>query len=221
MEKLHSIEINNIDFRFNGRSLLLKNLSFRLEEGKIICLLGESGSGKTTLAEILQKNYFPENGKIIINDNLDLNNISLDCWRNLVGVVPQNIQLFNGNVLENIVLDEQIDEQKLQYLLSLGFDKFINSLPQGFMTLVGEEGINLSGGQKQLLAWTRVLYHNPNFLILDEPTSSLDENNRKFIYDLIRKLKSDKLILIISHHLEDLKEIVDDFIFLENKNIIQ
>ncbi|CAA7392080.1 Alpha-hemolysin translocation ATP-binding protein HlyB [Chryseobacterium fistulae] len=184
-------------------------------------MLGESGSGKTTLAEILQKNYFPENGKIIINDNLDLNNISLDCWRNLVGVVPQNIQLFNGNVLENIVLDEQIDEQKLQYLLSLGFDKFINSLPQGFMTLVGEEGINLSGGQKQLLAWTRVLYHNPNFLILDEPTSSLDENNRKFIYDLIRKLKSDKLILIISHHLEDLKEIVDDFIFLENKNIIQ
>ncbi|WP_372483376.1 ATP-binding cassette domain-containing protein, partial [Elizabethkingia anophelis] len=86
-------------------------------------------------------------------------------------------------------------------------------------TLVGEEGINLSGGQKQLLGWMRALYHNPEFLILDEPTSSLDKETRNFIYRLINDLKSTKTIFIISHYLEDLQGISDDILILENKNI--
>ncbi|PKF73518.1 peptidase domain-containing ABC transporter [Chryseobacterium sp. PMSZPI] len=214
-----SIDIRNIDFRFNGRSRLLNQVSFSLQKGNITCLLGESGSGKTTLTEILQKNYLPENGEIIINKNTTLNNISLDDWRNLTGSVPQSIQLFNGNILDNITLDDQVDEKKLQKLIILGFDKFINSLPQGFLTLVGEEGINLSGGQKQLLGWMRALYHDPQFLILDEPTSSLDKENKVFIYSLIQKLKSKKIILIISHQLEDIKDISDEILFLENSHI--
>lgn len=121
--------------------------------------------------------------------------------------------------MENIILDEKIDEQKLQNIISLGFDTFINVLPQGFQTLVGEEGINLSGGQKQLLGWMRALYHNPIFLILDEPTSSLDEKNRIFIYDLIQKLKSDKIIFIISHHSEEIKKIADEIFILENTKV--
>jgi len=219
IDDLHSIEIKNMNFRFNGRSRLLNNVSLNLEKGKITCLLGESGSGKTTLSEIIQKNYLPENGNIIINNDLYLNNVSLDSWRNVISVVPQNIQLFNGNVLENIILDEQLDEQKLQNVISLGFEKFINSLPQGFMTLVGEEGINLSGGQKQLLGWMRALYHGPKFLILDEPTSSLDLMNRNFIYDLIQKLKSESIIFIISHHSEDVSRIADEVFVLENTQI--
>lgn len=221
MEELNSIEIKNIDFRFNGRSRLLNNVSLHLEKGKIVCLLGESGSGKTTLTEILQKNYLPENGQIIINQNLDLKKISMNDWRKNVSIVPQNIQLFNGNILENIILDEQIDEQKLLNIISLGFDEFINALPQGFQTLVGEEGINLSGGQKQLLGWMRALYHNPQFLILDEPTSSLDEKNRIFIYNLIQKLKSEKIIFIISHHSEEIKKIADEILLLEKTNILE
>ncbi|QCX53501.1 peptidase domain-containing ABC transporter [Elizabethkingia sp. JS20170427COW] len=217
--ELNSVEIKNLDFRFNGRSRLLNNISLKLEKGKIICLLGESGSGKTTLTEILQKNYFPENGNIIVNDQKDLNNVSLGSWRNLISIVPQNIQLFNGNVLENIILDDQLDDKKLQSIASLGFDKFIHSLPQGFMTLVGEEGINLSGGQKQLLGWMRALYHQPKFLILDEPTSSLDLINRNFIYDLIKKLKEEVVIFIISHHSEDVSKIADDIFVLENTQI--
>lgn len=219
VSELNSVEIRNLDFRFNGRSRLLNNVSMKLEKGKIVCLLGESGSGKTTLTEILQKNYFPENGNIIVNDKTDLQDVSLDDWRNLISVVPQNIQLFNGNVLENIILDDKLDEQKLQSVISLGFDKFINSLPQGFVTLVGEEGINLSGGQKQLLGWMRALYHNPKFLILDEPTSSLDLMNRNFIYNLIQKLKSEAIIFIISHHSEDVSKIADEIFVLENTHI--
>lgn len=219
IKELNSIKIQNIDFRFNGRSRLLNDVSLKLEKGKITCLLGESGSGKTTLTEILQKNYAPENGEIIINENLALKNISINSWRNAVSVVPQNIQLFNGNVLENTILDENVNDEKLQFLISLGFDKFINSLPQGFMTLVGEEGINLSGGQKQLLGWMRALYHDPKFLILDEPTSSLDEANRNFIYNLIQKLKPEKIIFIISHHSEDVRKIADEILILENTKI--
>ena len=218
---IESIEVKNLDFRFNGRSKLLNDVSLKLEKGKIICLLGESGSGKTTFAEILQKNYIQEKGEIIINRSINLNEISISNWRKHISVVPQNIQLFNGTVLENIILDENLDEQKLQNILSLGFEKFINSLPQNTLTIVGEEGVNLSGGQKQLLGWMRALYHNPQFLILDEPTSSLDKENRDFIYKLINQLKEKTIIFIISHHLEDLKNITEDIYKLEKTSIIK
>ncbi|PWN66299.1 peptidase domain-containing ABC transporter [Chryseobacterium oncorhynchi] len=217
--EIKSINIQNIDFRFNGRKKILNTASFSLHQGTVTCLLGESGSGKTTLTEILQKNYLPENGEIIINNDIALKDISLKDWRNLIGIVPQNIQLFNGTILENIILSERADENQLQKLFLLGFDKFVNSLPQGFLTLAGEEGINLSGGQKQLIGWMRALYHNPQFLILDEPTSSLDQENRKFIYDLIQKMKNEKLIFIISHHLEDIKTISDEILLLEDTQI--
>ena len=195
------------------------NIQAETARRRTFAIISHPDAGKTTLTEILQKNYAPENGKIIINKNLDLKNVSIDSWRNAVSIVPQNIQLFNGNILENIILDEIVSEEKLQQLISLGFDKFINSLPQGFMTLAGEEGINLSGGQKQLLGWMRALYHDPKFLILDEPTSSLDEVNRNFIYNLIHQLKSEKIIFIISHHSEDVRKIADDILVLENTRI--
>lgn len=216
---IESIEVKNLDFRFNGRSKLLNDVSLKLEKGKITCLLGESGNGKTTFAEILQKNYIQEKGEIIINGSINLNEISISNWRKHISVVPQNIQLFNGTVLENIILDEYLDEQKIQSVINLGFEKFINSLPQNILTIVGEEGVNLSGGQKQLLGWMRALYHNPQFLILDEPTSSLDKENRDFIYKLIDKLKDTTIIFIISHHLEDLKNISTDIYLLKDTRL--
>lgn len=214
---IENITLKHINFRFKGRSLLLENVSLKLEKGKILCLVGESGSGKTTLAEILQKNYFIESGQILVNDSILLESISLSSWRYHTAVVPQNIQLFNGSVLENIILEEQIHQEYLQKLIiDYGFDKFLNSLPQNIMTIIGEEGINLSGGQKQIIGWMRALYHKPQFLILDEPTSSLDKENRDFIYGLISKLKlENKLIIIISHHLEELEKISDETFILD------
>ena len=219
IEDLEKIEIKQLDFRFNGRSKLLENITLTLEKGKITCLLGESGSGKTTFTEILQKNYQQESGEITINNKVSLANISTENWRNHISIVPQNIQLFNATFLENVILDSKLDEQKLQDVISLGFEPFINTLPQKVMTIVGEEGVNLSGGQKQLLGWMRALYHNPKFLILDEPTSSLDKENRDFIYQLITKIKKDKIIFIISHHAEDMKNISDKVLLLENNEI--
>ena len=153
------------------------------------------------------------------NGSINLSEISISNWRKYISVVPQNIQLFNGTVLENIILDEHLYEQKLQSVINLGFEKFINSLPQNILTIVGEEGVNLSGGQKQLLGWMRALYHNPQFLILDEPTSSLDKENRDFIYKLIDKLKDTTIIFIISHHLEDLKNISTDIYLLKDTRL--
>lgn len=220
IQSIENITIKDVNFRFNGRSLLLENISLNLSKGNIVCLLGESGNGKTTFAEILQKNYSIESGQISINDNIELNNISISSWRKIISVVPQNIQLFNGSVLENIILDEQIDQDKLQKIIDYGFYKFLNSLPQNIMTIVGEEGINLSGGQKQIIGWMRALYHNPQFLILDEPTSSLNKENRDFIYHLISELKKEeKIILIISHHLEELDIIADEIYQLKNKQL--
>lgn len=219
IEDIQEIEVRQLDFRFSGRSKLLENVNLKLRKGQIACLLGESGSGKTTFTEILQKNYEQESGTIVINNHFSLKEISTENWRNHISIVPQNIQLFNANFLENIVLDENIDEKKLNEVISLGFEDFINLLPQGLMTIVGEEGVNLSGGQKQLLGWMRALYHNPLLLILDEPTSSLDKDNRNFIYQLIRKIKKDKIIFIISHNLESLEEIADEVLYLKQKTI--
>ncbi|WP_326981095.1 ABC transporter ATP-binding protein [Chryseobacterium sp. MYb264] len=150
-----------------------------------------------------------------------LSDILLDDWRKITASVPQNSQLFNGTVLQNIVLEEEGDDQKLQELVLLGFDNFINSLPQGFMTVVGEEGINLSGGQKQLLSWMRALYHNPEFIILDEPTSSLDVANKAFIYELIIKVKKNKIIFMITHNLENIKNICDEVVVLKDSSLVK
>lgn len=218
-EDIQKIEIRKLDFRFKGRSKLLENITLTLEKGKITCLLGESGSGKTTFTEILQKNYEQESGDIVINDHFSLKEISTENWRNHISIVPQNIQLFNASFLENIILDNNLDKQKLHDVIILGFEPFINTLPQGLLTIVGEEGVNLSGGQKQLLGWMRALYHKPKFLILDEPTSSLDKENRDFIYQLIAKIKKYKIIFVISHHVEDLEEISDEILYLKENRI--
>jgi ATP-binding cassette subfamily B protein len=221
IKHLNEIEIQQLDFRFKGRSKLLENITLKLRRGEITCILGESGSGKTTLTEILQKNYQQESGKITINKKTLLEDFSIADWRNKISVVPQNIPLFNATVLDNIILCENIDHHKLNDLFDLGFEKFIKGLPQGLMTIVGEEGINLSGGQKQLLGWMRALYHHPEFLILDEPTSSLDKENRYFIYKVIEQIKSDKIILIISHNLEDLERISNHIFYLKNKILLK
>ncbi|GAA4149300.1 peptidase domain-containing ABC transporter [Chryseobacterium ginsenosidimutans] len=221
IQDIEKVEVQQLDFRFKGRSKLLDNITLTLKKGEITCLLGESGSGKTTFAEILQKNYEQESGKVIINNQIFLKDISTANWRCKISIVPQNIQLFNATFLDNIILEENLDKHRLKNVINLGFEPFINSLPQNVMTIVGEEGINLSGGQKQLLGWMRALYHNPQFLILDEPTSSLDRENRNFIYSLIEQIKKDKIILIISHNLESLEIISNHIFHLKNKKLIK
>ncbi|MBI9057699.1 MAG: peptidase domain-containing ABC transporter [Labilibaculum sp.] len=219
--KFTDIQIRNLNFRFPGRSLLLKDINLNIQKGKIISLLGESGTGKSTLASILQKFYTQENGDVLINDT-PLSKISNSKLRSKIGNIPQNIHIFNNSLAFNILLEDVNEDSftKLSiFCKEWGFSKFFDSLPQGLATKVGEDGINLSGGQKQLLAFARIFYRKPEFIILDEATSAMDRVTEQFIFSLLKKVKQDVAILIITHRIHILKSIADYIYILENKTI--
>jgi ABC-type bacteriocin/lantibiotic exporter with double-glycine peptidase domain len=220
INEINSISIQNLSFRFAGRSELFKSINLEIQKGKFTAIVGESGSGKSTLGQILQRFYNFENGKIWINDHYQLNDIELKSYRNLIGVVPQDVTIFNGNVVDNILLgQEETSENIVSFLTEFGFDVYFNQLPQGLATILGEEGINLSGGQKQIIALARVLYKKPQFLILDEATSAMDRNTENFTMDLFQKIKPSCAIFFISHRLNALKNIADVVYVLDNKTI--
>lgn len=217
---IESLKINNLSFRFAGRSELFTNLNIEIEKGKLTAIVGESGSGKSTIGQILQRFYNFEKGSIVVNNQFQISDIDLKAYRNLIGIIPQEITIFNGNVVDNILLGKEESPEKLmQFIQSLGFDTYFNQLPQGLATILGEEGINLSGGQKQIIALARVLYKKPQLLILDEATAAMDRNTENFTLELLQKIKSNCAIFFISHRLNTLKNTADTIYILENKTI--
>jgi ATP-binding cassette subfamily B protein len=217
IKTFNSVQIQDLSFRFTGRKQLLKNIDLEINKGEFVAIVGESGSGKSTLGQILQKFYNFESGTIIINNNLDFNSINITDWRSLIGVIPQEIKIFNGNVFDNILLGtEDTAENVVQFCQENEFEKFIAELPQGYATILGEEGINLSGGQKQIIALARTLYKKPQFLILDEATAAMDRNTEKFTMELLTQLKNEIAVLFISHRLHTLKSTADRIYVLEN-----
>ena len=215
------LEAKDISFRFAGRSQLLRRISFGVNKGEIIAIMGENGCGKSTLAQILQKHYEPESGSIILNSSQSQKDIASANWRKIVGSVPQNIHIFNGTVIENIAFEGSSSktQEVFNFLQQNGFAPFIESLPQSFMTLVGEEGINLSGGQKQMIAIARALYQKPQLLILDEVTSAMDRKSEQFVLQLLKKLRSEMGIIFITHRLHVLKGFCDRIYIMENGEI--
>lgn len=221
IEKFESLSVHNLSFRFPGRSQLLKGISFQVKRGEIISIMGENGCGKSTLSQIIQQHYSAESGRITVNDTYNLESASTSKWRKLVAVVPQNIHIFNGTVIENIAFDDAgtKPEEVINFLKQYGFVPFIESLPQSLMTIVGEEGINLSGGQKQMIALARALYHKPQLLILDEATAAMDRQSERFVLNLLKHLKKEMGIIFITHRLHVLKSFCDRIYILENGTI--
>lgn len=216
----NSLEIKNLSFRFAGRKQLFKNINITANKNECIAIVGESGSGKSTLGQVLQKFYPFENGEILINNKYNLTQINTEHWRNIIGIIPQDITIFSGNVVTNILLGKEDTPQNIEnFCKEYGFTEFVNSLPQGFATILGEEGINLSGGQKQIIALMRVLYKKPQLLLLDEFTSAMDRKTEKFVLNLLNKLKSELTIIFISHRLHSLPQIADTIYVLENGEI--
>jgi ATP-binding cassette subfamily B protein len=221
LDEFDSVEFQNASFRFPGSSLLFEKLNISVKKGSCHVLVGESGSGKSTIGELLQKSYELSTGKITINEKNELHKINTSSWRELIGVVPQEVTLFNGNVLTNIILDDVQNPELLEVFFKYyGFDKFINALPQGLATIVGEEGINLSGGQKQMLGLMRALYKKPQFLVLDEFTSAMDRKTENFALSCIDKIKKEIGVFFITHRLNIVPKIADSISVLENKTII-
>lgn len=222
IKKFESLNVENLSFRFAGRRQIIKDISFQVNKGEVIAVMGENGCGKSTLVQILQKHYQQEAGKIILNNEMFLYEASATAWRKLVGVVPQNIHIFNGTVLDNIAFDDVQNkaQEVILFLQQTGFAPFIDSLPQSLMTLVGEEGINLSGGQKQMIALARALYHKPQLLILDEATASMDRQLEQFVLQLLQRLKNEMAIIFITHRLHVLKSFCDRIYIMENGTIL-
>lgn len=220
IKSIENIKIQDLSFRFAGRSPLISKLSLNIPKGNITAIVGESGGGKSTISQILQGFYSFESGRILINNN-SLTDISLKSYRDLIGVIPQEITIFNGNVVDNILLGKtDTSENIIEFIKEYELERFFNKFPQGLATILGEEGVNLSGGQKQMIAFARVLYKKPQFLILDESTAAMDRNTEKFTMELLQKLKKDCAILFISHRLHTLKNYADRIYVLENKSII-
>ena len=196
------LKIDNLAFRFAGRKRLLEDVSFSLRKGEMIALLGESGCGKSTTIQILQKCYEAESGKIKVN-GLDFDLISTRNWRSIIGVVPQQIKLFNGTLLDNILLGETVkDVEKVANLFKkYGFDAYFEQFPNGYATILGENGVNISGGQMQLVGLARALWQQPKLLILDEPTAALNRDTEGYVIKLLEKLKHDTAILLLTHRI--------------------
>ncbi|QIH38554.1 peptidase domain-containing ABC transporter [Flavobacterium sp. Sr18] len=217
IDEIKSVSLTNLSFRFAGRSELFSNVNIAIEKGKLTAIVGESGSGKSTIGQILQRFYNFENGTITINNQYQLSEIELKSYRKLIGVVPQEISIFNGNVIDNILLGSNDSPANIiAFITEYGFDTYFNQLPQGLTTIIGEEGINLSGGQKQIIALARVLYKKPQLLILDEATSAMDRNTENFSMALLAKIKPNCAVFFISHRLNTLKKIADRIYVLEN-----
>jgi ATP-binding cassette subfamily B protein len=199
-----NVRLQNVTFRYDTEEErnILQNISFEVKAGQTIAIVGRSGSGKTTLVKLLQGLYYPTSGQIWIDDH-DLQHVSPQSLRSQLGVVPQECFLFSGTILENITLyrPEFSLEQAIEVAKLAEAHAFIQGMPLGYNTKVGERGTNLSGGQRQRIAIARALLGEPRILILDEATSSLDtESERRFQQNLAR-LSRDRTTFIIAHRL--------------------
>lgn len=202
-DMIGDIEFKNVNFRYGTRVTVFEDFSLKIKKGAITAVVGESGSGKTTLLSLLQNIYPLQSGNIIIGE-FDINYLTNESLRKLVAVVPQDVHLFAGNVIDNIAIgDMEPDMKKIIHICGqLNILDFIEHLPRGFETYLGENATSLSGGQRQRLAIARALYREPEILILDEATSSLDSTSEEYIHNAVSVLRaSGKTIILIAHRL--------------------
>jgi len=197
------IEVDQLTFAYPFGPPILDQISIIAEKKECVAIMGETGGGKSTFSQLLQRFYTAEKGEIRINGNLNLKEIPIREWREKIGVVSQEVKIFNGTIAENVCMSrEPKDLLKLpDFLRYYGFDSYFSQLPHQYFSLVGEGGANLSGGQKQLVAIARALFREPEWLILDEPTASLDRDTETFIICLLDRLKCEKGILLLTHKL--------------------
>lgn len=216
---LGDIEMANVSFRYGSRPLVLKNIDLRIPKGKKVAIVGRSGSGKTTLSKLLLKFYVPEEGIVKFNDR-ELNTIDAFSLRDRIGCVPQTVEMFSGTIRDNILIGKPNATSSDITTASRYADceSFINKLPNNYNTMLDENGGGLSGGEKQRIALARALVKNPEFIIMDEATSSLDFITEQSIYDTIFNKLSSVTMLIIAHRLSTIRRC--DLIYVMEKGEI-
>ncbi|MDR1506219.1 MAG: ABC transporter ATP-binding protein [Treponema sp.] len=200
-----TIRADNLWFRYVKGDNVLKGVSLEIKRGEKTAFTGESGSGKTTLIDLLIGIYRPVKGRVYIDD-VAMDSSNIRSWRSKIGYIPQSIYLFDGTVAENVTFGSDHDREKIiQVLKKANIWDFLES-KEGIDTVVGEGGIQLSGGQKQRIGIARALYNDPEVLVLDEATSSLDNETEEKIMDEIYGVSGDKTLIIIAHRLSTVEK---------------
>jgi len=204
--EIHSIEFKNVWFAYNEPEWVLKNVSFRVERGERVAVVGHTGAGKTTVTALLLRFYEPQRGEILI-DGVDIREYSLESLRALFAIVQQDFFLFTGTVEQNISLgDPDISAEAVRNAaVRVQADRFISRLPEGYASEVRERGAGFSVGEKQLLSFARALAFNPPVLILDEATSSIDTETERLIQEAIRTLMEGRTSIVIAHRLSTIR----------------
>ncbi len=215
------VEYRHISFAYDANKPVLQDLNLSIQPGEVIALVGSSGAGKTTLINLLLRFFDPNQGQVLV-DGIDIKTVTLDSLRHQIGLVPQDITLFSGNIAQNIAYGEinpDFDRIERAAKLANAHD-FISQFSQGYYTWVGERGVNLSGGQRQRVAIARALYFDPRILILDEATSALDSESEALVQEALERAMEDRTVLVIAHRLSTVRE-ADRIIFLERGHIVE
>ena len=215
------IEFKNVKFSYVENQIVIDDISFKIHPGETLAIVGPTGSGKSTIINLITKFYEIDSGKILIDGN-NIDELKLDNIRNKVGVILQDVFMFADTIFNNITLfnkDISLEDVK-KSAKDLEIHDFILSLPGGYNFNVSERGGTLSSGQKQLLAFLRVLVNNPDILILDEATSSIDSYSEDLIKRATKKITKDKTSIIIAHRLSTV-ESADKIIYMENGKILE
>jgi ATP-binding cassette subfamily B protein len=218
-ELRNCIEFRNVDFTYPDRISTLKNINISLFKGQMIALIGESGSGKSTITDLLLGLQTPDYGEIYLDD-IQFNSWNKNSFRSKIGYVPQDPQLFNTTIRENLLWAcSTLNEKDIWNSLELAnAANFVKQLPQGLDTIVGDRGIRLSGGQRQRIALARALCRQPELIILDEATSSLDTESESLIQDSLEKINKKTTILVVAHRLSTIKNA--DMVYVVNSGSI-
>ena len=215
------VSLDNVAFSYTDGSMVLRDANFTIEKGKITAITGSSGAGKTTIIDLLLRYYDPVKGTIFV-DGTDVRNLDLASWRKAIGVVSQDVFLFNDSIANNIGLgrpgvqiEHIVDAAKKAYA-----HEFIQHLPDGYETQVGDRGWNLSGGQRQRLSLARAILETPDILILDEATSALDSEAERLVQEYVNQTRGTFTVVLVAHRMSTI-QIADKIVVLENGKIIE
>ncbi|MFM7886397.1 MAG: ABC transporter ATP-binding protein [Pseudanabaena sp.] len=220
LDGLGEICFDHVWFGYKPDEYVLKDVNFTLKAGEKIALVGPTGAGKSSIIRLITRLYEPTKGRILI-DGIDIRDITQAELRRYVGVILQDAFLFSGDIKENITLGEDYAiEQVIEAAELMNVDRFIQELPDGYATQVRERGTNLSGGQKQLLAFARAAIRDPRILILDEATASLDVSTEFLIQQALDRLLRDRTTIIIAHRLSTIRN-VDRILVLKQGEVIE
>jgi ATP-binding cassette subfamily B protein len=215
------VSFDHVWFSYDQTTPVLKDISLEAQPGQIIALVGHTGAGKTTIVNLLARFYDVDSGVISI-DGEDIRNLDKDSVRRKLGIVLQDTYLFKGTVRENIRYGRPgaTDEEIEQAAVMANSDHFIKHLPEGYDTILSEEGSNLSHGQRQLLSITRTILAGPDILVLDEATSSVDTRTEKYIQQAMLSLMQGRTSFIIAHRLSTIRE-ADNILVIDHGEIIE